>query len=492
MNIEPRQAETDALHAEFFPDRTAQNGSRPMDATGNGLTDDEVMVQMLTSRKAEAIQKLIDGNAFLIGDGSHSAADLAYCSHLAYWTDREAAQMDRLFRASRLFRAKWDESRGDTTYGAQTIAKAIAGTREGYRPKGEVATRLEPGESATYSLADFLAEVDDAPAVLIGDRDNVILRPETLAILTGPPKALKTAQVFEMALAIANGHPLYGQFPVPSAGPVLLIILESSRHLWRERFRALSMQRGVDPSKVVVRFIKGRPGLVSDADRSLILQAIEETRPVLTIIDTLGRASAGIDLNNASEVTPLFAWMERVRDQHHTGFLLVHHANKNSDGTPEQGIGGSTAIFAGVDTWLSSVRVGKMEDKRVRVSIVHRDGEEPTPFVLKLKGSEDRTDGLDPVPPWLQFEGSSKAAPNPLRRLILAYFDNGVTKATIKQLVDEGIGTRSRLQIELTALVTQGFLLTTETTEGKGGAKVYVRTSKPDRDDDSPEQETRF
>jgi putative DNA primase/helicase len=48
---------------------------------------------------------------------------------LAFWTGDDGGRVDRLFRASRLYRAKWDEARGERTYGAQTIAQVLGGRR---------------------------------------------------------------------------------------------------------------------------------------------------------------------------------------------------------------------------------------------------------------------------------------------------------------------------------------------------------------------------
>jgi primase-polymerase (primpol)-like protein len=63
------------------------------------------------------------------GYASRSEADLALCSILAFWTGCDAPRVDRLFRASGLMRPKWDARRSDATYGAQTIAYALAGRR---------------------------------------------------------------------------------------------------------------------------------------------------------------------------------------------------------------------------------------------------------------------------------------------------------------------------------------------------------------------------
>jgi putative DNA primase/helicase len=46
--------------------------------------------------------------------------------YLKFYTYGNASQMDRLFRQSKLYEmSKWDEGRGDSTYGKETIKKAL-------------------------------------------------------------------------------------------------------------------------------------------------------------------------------------------------------------------------------------------------------------------------------------------------------------------------------------------------------------------------------
>jgi len=66
--------------------------------------------------------------------GSQSEADLALCNILAFWTGKNAERMDRLFRLSGLMRDKWDRQQSGTTYGAITIANAIAACYSVYDP----------------------------------------------------------------------------------------------------------------------------------------------------------------------------------------------------------------------------------------------------------------------------------------------------------------------------------------------------------------------
>ena len=65
---------------------------------------------------------------------SQSDADLAFCNMLAFWTQKDYQQMDRIFRSSGLYRKKWDEKRGALLYSQITLEKAIASCHEVYNP----------------------------------------------------------------------------------------------------------------------------------------------------------------------------------------------------------------------------------------------------------------------------------------------------------------------------------------------------------------------
>jgi putative DNA primase/helicase len=90
---------------------------------------------MFAAKNGPAIRALWEGD--IPAHQSHSEADLALCGHLAFWTGRDAARMDRLFRQSGRLRPKWDERHATPgqTYGELTIAKAIAGCQRTYRPR---------------------------------------------------------------------------------------------------------------------------------------------------------------------------------------------------------------------------------------------------------------------------------------------------------------------------------------------------------------------
>jgi hypothetical protein len=98
------------------------------------LSDADLLERAYASTSGAAIRALMDGDMSAQGN-DHSAADMALCSHLAFWCAGDAERIDRIFRVSGLMRDKWDSRRGTSTYGAQTIEHAIEGCQDFYKPR---------------------------------------------------------------------------------------------------------------------------------------------------------------------------------------------------------------------------------------------------------------------------------------------------------------------------------------------------------------------
>lgn len=120
-SIQGRQAEIDALYAELFPENRT---SQAQNAAAFSLSDSGLINKARTARNGDRFDRLWTGELTDFG-GDWSAADLALCSHLAFWTGGDAARVDSLFRQSGLMRAKWDRPTSGSTYGSITIAKAL-------------------------------------------------------------------------------------------------------------------------------------------------------------------------------------------------------------------------------------------------------------------------------------------------------------------------------------------------------------------------------
>ena len=139
--IEEREAELLEFHAQYIAlpeDESDESGAsipagtpplRPV--VPNALTDDELLQKARNSQKGTRFCALWAGDladAELASyNGDHSSADLALCNRLAFWTGRDPARIDRLFRQSGLMRNKWDarHSSEGRTYGQMTTETAI-------------------------------------------------------------------------------------------------------------------------------------------------------------------------------------------------------------------------------------------------------------------------------------------------------------------------------------------------------------------------------
>lgn len=93
-------------------------------------------------------------------DGDHSAADQALCNLLAYWTGKDEARMDSLFRASGLYRDKWERD----SYRTSTIQRAVKGVRNVYDPSQSKA--YQESQRAVEGVVEMsTGKADDKPTL---------------------------------------------------------------------------------------------------------------------------------------------------------------------------------------------------------------------------------------------------------------------------------------------------------------------------------------
>ena len=96
------------------------------------LSDEEVLERAGKAGNAAKFNSLMAGKWEGLYE-TQSEADMALCMVLAFWCNRDAEQMDRLFRTSGLYRKKWNQRNGAGTYGSRTIKAAIALCKETYQ-----------------------------------------------------------------------------------------------------------------------------------------------------------------------------------------------------------------------------------------------------------------------------------------------------------------------------------------------------------------------
>ena len=123
------------LHEKYIKgDRILQKVQQTVQPVS--LDDQQVLDKARNARNGKLFTDLYDGD-WQSYYNSQSEADLALCNSLAFWTGRDVAQMDRLFRASGLMREKWDRRQNGSTYGAITLDKASRECPNVYTPQEE-------------------------------------------------------------------------------------------------------------------------------------------------------------------------------------------------------------------------------------------------------------------------------------------------------------------------------------------------------------------
>lgn len=111
----------------------------------NNLSETEVIARAESSRTGQRFRMFMEGGWEQFYT-SQSEDDLAFANDLAFWTGRDFAKMDSIFRQSNLIRGKWDEKHGKTTYGVATLNKAINETHDVFNhPKAPLKYNSEFG-----------------------------------------------------------------------------------------------------------------------------------------------------------------------------------------------------------------------------------------------------------------------------------------------------------------------------------------------------------
>jgi putative DNA primase/helicase len=118
-----------ALHEKYIGKPQPRTVGDYTPIGGMTASDDEIVRMAQNASNGAEFMRLYNGDA----GKDHSAADLALCNFLAYWTGKDASRMDSIFRTSGLMRKKWNEKHGADTYGNMTIRKAIESVRDVYK-----------------------------------------------------------------------------------------------------------------------------------------------------------------------------------------------------------------------------------------------------------------------------------------------------------------------------------------------------------------------
>ena len=158
------------IYEKYLPDNTVKYPTtNNYQQNIHNLSEIDVINEIYKSKQAKLFDDLMKGN-YEPYYTSHSEADMALANILAFWCARDYSQMDSIFRQSNLYRDKWDEKRKNSTYGEQTLFKAINEANNIYTPKQQ--TEDNPLRYALSKLFDKQEETKEFPIRSYDDTGN--------------------------------------------------------------------------------------------------------------------------------------------------------------------------------------------------------------------------------------------------------------------------------------------------------------------------------
>lgn len=195
-DVESRQAELEDLYHQIFvePRTTPAPAVAPSTAApipvqspqSLPLSDDDIIRLACRARKSgQKFTALWEGR-WEDRCKSHSEADASLVFRIAFYT-KDATQIDRLFRRSKLYRPKWDEKRGAKTYGQGIIDKALSKVTAQYRP----GRRRQNAAATGTAQSGQTPETDDQANIALGQRE-----PTSGRLVLSAKRTLPTAEAY--------------------------------------------------------------------------------------------------------------------------------------------------------------------------------------------------------------------------------------------------------------------------------------------------------
>ena len=360
---------------------------------------------------------------------SESEADFYFCRTLSKWllgrgyTEEELAHsLDLAYRASALYREKWDESRGEGTYGSLTISKVLA--EKAFPP------------IQTMPATDILSGNFDPPQERI---EGLLTR--GIALVAGRAKAGKTQLCMQGTISLATGEEFLGHKVIPCG--VLYLALEESPGSVQARLHNLGLISGALIYPIYFSWDLQPLGSGGEDQLADFLQKHPEVQVV--IIDPFVYVSPKTNRKDLSWYEQDYQKIEILRPlvrEREVTIILVHHLRKQEAEDPLLTVSGSTGLIAAVDTiWILQPKGNHKAALTVRGR--HLKSEE---LALQF-------DGLK----WTYLgDGRLLVLPSTLKLVLDALSKSG--EASLKDLAQKTGYSESQLRKYLQKLIEMGYV----------------------------------
>ena len=173
-----------------------------------------------------------------------------------------------------------------------------------------------------------------------------------ITIVSGAPSSYKTWTLLKVALSVAKGESLFGQFPTEKTG-VLIVDEEDGHSLLQQRLRSLNADKNLP-----VSFTPHKGFMLDDENVKRVLRSCKTYRVKLLIIDSLRRIH-GSDENKSGDMAEVFRRLGKFTD---AGIAVLITQHNRKPGAAFGGYGnemrGSSDILAAADCHIGVKRDG--------------------------------------------------------------------------------------------------------------------------------------
>jgi RecA-family ATPase len=207
-----------------------------------------------------------------------------------------------------------------------------------------------------------------------------------ITIISGAPASFKTWVLLRMAIDIAKGESLVGQFKCEK-NSVLIIDEENPLRIVRERMYALGAGVKLPIYYLSQKgFLVSKKGMIED-----VLAICEEKKIDIIFIDSLVRIN-NADENDASKMAEVFRGIRRFCQSGKTVIITHHERKEGAFGSSAQNrLRGSSDIQAAVDCHLA-IRRDKNEKTKITIEQAKlRSDEEIASFEMAIRKNNNES-----------------------------------------------------------------------------------------------------
>lgn len=259
-----------------------------------------------------------------------------------------------------------------------------------------------------------------------------------ITLISGAPASFKTWLLLRMAMDIAKGESLFGQFECEKNN-VLIIDEENHLRTVRQRFEALDVK-----ADLPIHYLSQKDFLISKKGmiESVLVICAEKEIDVI-FIDSLVRINDAEE-NDASQMSEVFRGIKRFCQNGKT-VIITHHERKDGamKSSPQNRLRGSSDIQASVDCHLA-IRRDKDDKTKILVEQAKlRSDEEIRPFEVMIRKNGNYTEFMYLGLP--SGEISKKDQAKNIIQTILEENEDGLSRSTLSAKVREAeeIGEKS-------------------------------------------------